>query len=429
MAETRGKADSGQPAAESADPIARFYNQHPYPPPVADLDDYRDRWARPARRRAEYHLVFPGGRFREDLDVLVAGCGTYQAARHALRWRGGRVLGIDVSTTSVHHTEELRRRYELENLEVLRFPIERIGELDRRFDLIVCTGVLHHLADPDAGLRALRAVLKPGGAMQIMVYAPYGRTGVSMMQEYARLLGIGTSEQEIRDLAETLVEIPRDHPMDPLLREAPDFRRLDALADALLNPRERTYSVPELLDYVERNGLTFGRWYRQAPYLPQCGAVAKTPHARLLGSLPEAEQFAAVELFRGSMTRHSLVIHRNDDPAGTWRFGLDNDAWQDAVPIRIPNTTSVEERLPTGAAAVLINRAHSYSDLILPINASEKRLFEVIDGRHTIAAIAREAGLEVPKHHDALRAFFERLFWHDQVVFDTSRTTGRPATG
>ena len=72
--------------------------------------------------------------------------------------------------------------------------------MKRYFDLIVCTGVLHHLADPDAGLRALRSVLNPKGAMYLMVYAPYGRTGVYMLQDYCRRLGIGTSEQEISEL-------------------------------------------------------------------------------------------------------------------------------------------------------------------------------------------------------------------------------------
>ena len=30
-------------------------------------------------------------------------------------------------------------------------------DLDHQFDLIVCPGVLHHLVDPAAGLRALRS--------------------------------------------------------------------------------------------------------------------------------------------------------------------------------------------------------------------------------------------------------------------------------
>ena len=138
--------------------------------------------------------------YRADLDILVAGCGTWQAAKYALCRPDARVVGIDVSTTSLDHTEQLKRKYNLTNLETRQLPIESAAALDRHFDLIVCTGVLHHLADPDAGLRALRSVLKPEGAMYLMVYAPYGRTGVYMLQDYCRRLGIGTSEREISDL-------------------------------------------------------------------------------------------------------------------------------------------------------------------------------------------------------------------------------------
>ena len=59
-------------------------------------------------------------------------------------------------------------------------------------------------------------------------------------------------------------------------------------------------------------GISFGRWLEQAPYLPQCGVVAETPHAARIAGLPEPEQHAAVELFRGDMTQHSFVAYRSD---------------------------------------------------------------------------------------------------------------------
>ena len=61
--------------------------------------------------------------------------------------------------------QRLKQQYNLTNLEARQLPIEQAAALGRTFDLIVCTGVLHHLADPDAGLRALRSVLKPDGVM------------------------------------------------------------------------------------------------------------------------------------------------------------------------------------------------------------------------------------------------------------------------
>ena len=296
------------------DAVRDFYNLHPYPPPVDDLDEYRQRWQDEGRRRADFHLHWPDKAYRADLTVLVAGCGTSQAAKHALRQPACHVVGIDISETSVRHTETLKRKYHLTNLEVYQLPVERAGELGRSFDEIVCTGVLHHLADPDAGLRALRDVLKPDGAMHLMVYAAYGRAGVYMLQDYCRRLGIGNTEKEIRDLANTLRALPQDHPLARLLGESADFRSQAGLADALLHPRDRAYTVPELFDFLERAGLVFGRWVRQAPYLPQCGALAATPHASRLAMLPLPEQYAAVELFRGTMVRHNLIAYRDDHP-------------------------------------------------------------------------------------------------------------------
>ena len=94
------------------------------------------------------------------------------------------------------------------------------------FDQIICTGVLHHLAEPDAGLSALRGVLNPdGGAMHLMVYAPYGRTGIYMLQEFCRRIGISANDEEIRDLIEALKALPPGHPLQNLLREAPGLPR------------------------------------------------------------------------------------------------------------------------------------------------------------------------------------------------------------
>src|SRR5262245_37656912 len=158
-----------------SDPVEAFYARHPYPPPVTNLDRARDEWQDANRDRAEYHLLWPDKAYRPDLDILIAGCGTWQAARYALCRPAARIVGIDVSATSIEHTERLKRKYDLTNLEIRQLRVEQIGELKQRFDLIVCTGVIHHLADPDAGMRALRSVMKPDGAMHLMVYAPYGR--------------------------------------------------------------------------------------------------------------------------------------------------------------------------------------------------------------------------------------------------------------
>src|SRR5271169_2333976 len=120
--------------------------------------------------------MWPARHPRANQEILVAGCGTSQAARYALREPDARITAIDVSETSLSHTRQLQQKYGLDNLALHQLSLLDIQEVGQTFDQIVCTGVLHHLPDPELGLSALRNVLKPRGAMQIMVYASYGRT-------------------------------------------------------------------------------------------------------------------------------------------------------------------------------------------------------------------------------------------------------------
>jgi len=417
-------APAANPAAgdvvrrDIAEEVRRFYERYPYPRPVESLDAYRQLWTDRSRRRADFHLFWPSRAYREDFSILVAGCGTSQAARHAVRWPDATVTGIDVSATSVQCTETLKQKHALRNLQVHQLPIEQARELRTTFDQIVCTGVLHHLADPDAGLAALCDVLKPDGVMHLMVYAPYGRTGIYMLQEFCRRLAIRATDAGIRDVVAALQQLPRGHPLERLLQDARDFRDEAALADALLHPHDRAYSVAQLFDFLEDGGLRFGRWVKQAPYSPHCGVVAQLLHASRWAALSEIDQYSAVELFRGTMVRHSVVARRRDSAQNPVSFA--DESCLDYVPIRIPDTICVRDRVPPGAAAVLINPTHTYKDLVLPIDALELQMFEAIDGTRRIGEIVQD---------EQGRQFFSRLWHHDQIVVafpPSDRSNGGP---
>ena len=408
--------------ADVAEAVRDFYDRYPYPPPISHLESYQRRWQEPQRLRADFHLMWPARSYREDQSILIAGCGTSQAAKHALRHPGAQITAVDCSTTSIRCTEQLKKQYGLKNLTIHQLAIEQASELKMSFDQIVCTGVLHHLADPDAGLRALRSVLKPDGAMHLMVYAPYGRTGIYMLQEFCRRIGIHAYDREIRDLIAALAVLPRSHPLQSLLSQSPDFQNEAALADALLHPHDRGYSVPQLFEFLEKGGLTFGRWVRQAPYSVHCGVMTQIPQGSRLAHRPLAEQYAAIELFRGTMVRHSVIAYRDDSEHCRPQVSLADGDWLSQVPIRIPDTICVQDRVPPGSAAVLINRTHTYGDLFLPISHEEKVWYDGIDGVRNIRDIidAKRFTLHTPTL-DTARAFLERLWWHDQIVFDQSQ--------
>jgi len=400
--------------------VRDFYETHPYPKPLRNLDRHRELYRNPDRRRAQTLLLWPSEKLRPNRKILVAGCGTSQGALYALREPDAHVTAIDISEISLRHTRELQHQYGLRNLELHRLAIEEVGELGRVFDQIVCTGVLHHLPDPELGLRALCDILTPNGAIHVMVYARYGRAGIYMMQEYCRLLGIGATEGDLRELGTTIESLSSEHPIAGVSRKAKDFTYPEALADALLHPKDRAYTVPEVYAWLERCGLSFGRWYEQAPYLPQCGAIAGLPHAPRLVSLTLPLQHAAVELLRGTMTRHNFIAYRCDRLEPSQPITFDGDAWRDYVPLRLPWSLSIQDRLPPGSAAVLINRAHTYPDLALPIDAAQQRIFSEIDGNRSIDEILRGAA---GAGDDEWARRFIRLLWeYDQIVFDATNS-------
>jgi SAM-dependent methyltransferase len=413
------RAETRTPApTNAADEVRAFYESHPYPAPLRDLDRHRELYRNPDRRRALCLLLWPMEKERPNREILVAGCGTSQAAMHALREPDARVTAIDISETSLSHTRDLQQKYGLRNLDLHRLAIEQVGELGQTFDQVVCTGVLHHLPDPDTGLRALRNVLAPRGAMHLMVYAAYGRVGIYMMQEYCRLLGVGFSEAELRDLGTTIAALSSDHPIAGVASRAKDFTYPDALADALLHPQDRAYTVPQLYAWLERCGLSFGRWFEQAPYLPQCGAVASMPHAARLVSLAPQLQHSAVELLRGTMTKHNFIAYRDDRLGDSQPIRFDGDAWRRYVPLRLPWTLCIRDRGPPDSVAVLINRAHTCPDLALPIDSAQERVFAAIDGNRSIHEILR-AATGVGGDEQASR-FIRQLWEYDQIVFDAT---------
>ena len=118
------------------------------------------------------------------------------------------------------------------------------------------------------------------------------------------------------------------------------------------------------------------------------------------------------------MTKHDFIAYRDDRVGESQPIAFDGGHWLSYIPLRLPWTLCVRERLPAGASAVLINRAHAYPDLALAINAAQERVFVAIDGRRTVGEILR--GSAGTADLDQGREFIERLWRYDQIVFDAA---------
>jgi hypothetical protein len=122
--------------------------------------------------------------------------------------------------------------------------------------------------------------------------------------------------------------------------------------------------------------------------------MARIPHAARLAALPAPEQYAAVELFRGTMLRHSVVAvpRRRRGAAARASRALPATTGSATCRFECPTRSVSRRSCRRARPAGLINPNHAYTDIYLPIDAREKRLYDAVDGAR---AIVRSRGPKV----------------------------------
>ena len=307
----------------TSDSVQAQYEALPYP--ARDPADETKRLARTWLDDLPMlnHYGFAGRRsFRKGFRVLVAGGGTGDGTiflAEQLRNTDAEIVHLDFSGASL---EIARRRAEVRGLANVRWIQDSLLNLPRlglgKFDYINCAGVLHHLADPDEGLRALLGALADDGAMGLLLYGAAARTGVYQMQELLRL-AIGDElpiPERVAQAKQILAALP---PSNWFRRGADlfsDHRESDAgLFDLLLHPQDRAYTVEEIFAWLgDRHGLhlEFTDVQRgRSAYLPHLQMGPRAPAiVETIRRLPPRRQYAIAELFTGTIQTHCFYATR-----------------------------------------------------------------------------------------------------------------------
>ena len=396
---------SGNPLT---DVVSGQYRKWVYPEPIVDLPGWLAgnwQWFDPSHA---HRMFWPDREARPDLDILVAGCGTNQAAVFAHTNPQARVVAIDVSGPSLDHHRLLKEKYGLTNLDLHLLPIEEVGSLGRDFDLVVSTGVLHHLASPETGMQALAARLRPDGVAAIMLYARYGRIGVEIMQAIFREIGLAQDEASLFTVKEAIALLPADHPVRSYLSFAPDLRFDAGLVDTFLHGRDRSYTVDDCLDLVASAGLVFQGWFLKSAYEPPTPAGGGFYSA--VAALPDRQRWGVMERINTRNGCHFFTACRADRPPATYRVDLASPAILDAVP---------HFRYRCGLDGTTVYRY----DWRLPLEPLQAALVRRVDGRRTLRAIVADAAQEpATAGHDPerlatlARTLFQSLVNRDFVV-------------
>jgi ubiquinone/menaquinone biosynthesis C-methylase UbiE len=192
----------------------------------------------------------------EKPEILIAGCGTGQhSIETAARFKGSNVLAIDLSLSSLAYAKRKTKELGIENIEYMQADILDLGQLNKQFDIIESSGVLHHIDNPMTGWRVLTDCLKPGGLMKIGLYSELARQHISNTKKEISRIGIGSSSEAMRSFRNIMIKSHEDH--HKLVTEFGDFYSLSELKDLLFHVQEHGFTIPKIKEHLDELGLKF----------------------------------------------------------------------------------------------------------------------------------------------------------------------------
>ncbi|MFZ4639227.1 MAG: class I SAM-dependent methyltransferase [Nodosilinea sp.] len=303
--------------------VAHLYNTYPFPPePLLDEPPpgYNWRWYWPT-----VHSFCTGAKPADSrVRVLDAGCGTGVSTEYLAHLNPeATVLGIDLSDQALATATERCRRSQATNVSFRQLSLYDVDQIPGQFQWINCVGVLHHLPDPEHGLRALANKLAPGGLIHLFVYAAIGRWEISLMQRAIALVQ-GNQRGDYRDGVQVGRQIFACLPEGNRLKRREQERwslenqRDACFADMYVHPQEVDYTIDSLFELIQASGLEFVGFSNPAVWRLERLLGGDQALLRRSQALDPCDRYRLVELLDPEITHFEWFLAKPPRPRYDW---------------------------------------------------------------------------------------------------------------
>ena len=234
--------------------IAKNYEEYPYPRWIKwDFPETGERINRLKQFFDKNELTFT----KMPFNVLVAGCGTgSKAIEYAIGYgEQANILAIDLSKASLAYASRMARQYQLKNIEFLQMDLLELPTLEQQFDIVECTGVLHHMQDPIAGCEAIISRVRTNGIVHMSVYSKLARRELAKLIEKYNLKS-DMSNDEIRERRYRILH-EKKNTIDNKICLRWDFFDLYRCKDLLFHPLEHQFTIPQIKHMLDTLELEF----------------------------------------------------------------------------------------------------------------------------------------------------------------------------
>jgi ubiquinone/menaquinone biosynthesis C-methylase UbiE len=221
---------------ETSQKVRNQYESNPYP-----------RWiSTGSLENDEGNFVFSETDPLKSHDILIAGCATgHIPIKVSKNYPSSSITGIDLSLSSLAYGLRKAQEMKIENLELMHGDILELENLNKKFDIIFSSGVLHHMKNPEAGWQVLANILKPDGLMKIGLYSELERQHISDCRQYIVDHKIPNTPDGIRQIRKIIAGLPAGHAFKKVM-PFNDFYSTSMMQDLLFHVQEQCFTIPRI---------------------------------------------------------------------------------------------------------------------------------------------------------------------------------------
>ncbi len=189
------------------------------------------------------------------LKVLIAGCGTGQHILNTQRYKNSQITGIDLSLSSLSYAQRKINELKIDNVELIQVDILEVALLERKFDIIESSGVLHHMNNPSQGLKALLGVLNNNGFLKLGLYSELARQNIVEARNYISRKKLEANDDNIRHFRKQVIS--GDLTDLNSLKAFRDFYSISECRDLCFHAQEHRFTIKQLQETLKSNELEF----------------------------------------------------------------------------------------------------------------------------------------------------------------------------
>ena len=188
-------------------------------------------------------------------EILIAGCGTGQQAMAWSAYKDSKIYAVDLSSESLAYAIRKAKEKNIKNINFYHLDLLDLELLNKKFDIIISTGCLHHMEKPEDGLESLVNVLKPQGLIYLGLYSKRARSEIEWTRKYIQKRKIDVTEDNMRSFRTKILN--SENKKLQSIRGLLDFFSLSNFRDLLFNYTEHTYDFIKIKELLESKKLNF----------------------------------------------------------------------------------------------------------------------------------------------------------------------------